>query len=64
MNVAATPVTFLTVISGVPVNPKALVAEVAEVALPLKVVAVATPVITAPLGKVGAWMPCRLIYRL
>ena len=63
VNVAATPVMFLTVISGVPVNPCALVAVVAVVALvaevalplnaPLNVVAVATPVTTTPSGNVG-----------
>ena len=54
LNVAATPTTFPTVIAGVPVRPDALVALVAVVALPSKVVAVATPVTTAPLGNRGA----------
>jgi hypothetical protein len=39
---------------GVPVRPCALVAVVAVVALPSKVVAVVTPVTTAPLGNRGA----------
>ena len=39
---------------GVPVNPCALVAVVAEVALPLNVVAVATPVILIPPAPVIA----------
>ena len=43
-----------TEIFGLPVRPCALVAVVAVVALPLNVVAVATPVITAPLGNRGA----------
>ena len=39
VNVAATPVTFLTVISGVPLNPVAV-----PVTLPTKLDAVATPI--------------------
>ena len=42
VNVAATPVTFLTVISGVPVNPPA-VPEALPVTLPTKLDAVITP---------------------
>ena len=46
---------FLTVTSGVPVRPDALVADVAlPLNAPLNVVAVATPVTTAPLGNRGA----------
>ena len=61
MKVAATPVILLMVISGVPVNPSALVAVVAEVALPdnvpEKVVAVTIPpkaVIALPTFRVAA----------
>ena len=70
--VKAAPVILFTVMSGVPLNPSALVAVVAVVAVsalpvtspvtsPLNVVAVITPVTTAPVGKDGAPVPNLLL---
>jgi hypothetical protein len=57
------PVTEPTTIFGVPLNPAALPEKlpVNPVAAPVKLVALATPVITAPLGKVGAPVPALLV---